>query len=130
MLRHQGPRAKGRWPWAGHCSSGGACALSAHSLLAGGPLVQFVGQLMGHLRSEVRSFPAGLDIEGVALADEGYLPPDFVVHGDLVGSVAVDESAHCPRLLLQCFLERRSAPGGSRHVCRTEQPTPLDSAMA
>jgi hypothetical protein len=58
-------------------------------------------------------------VEGVALADEGYLPPDFVVHGDLVGSVAVDESAHCPASFSNSSSNAARLPAGSRHVCRT-----------
>jgi hypothetical protein len=74
--------------------SGAARRLAAYGLLAGGPLVELVGQVLRHLRCEPRTGTCRGDLEGVVLADEGDLSPGLILHDDLVGALAVDVGAH------------------------------------
>src|SRR4051794_33716793 len=82
----------------------------AHGLLADSPLVQLVGEFVRHLWGEMWPFPHGGDVEDVTFGDEDCLPADRVVHGDLVGSVAVDQCAHCLSLPLRRLAAGTNAP--------------------
>jgi hypothetical protein len=42
--------------------SSAVCSFGAHCLLARGPFVQFVGQIVRHLKGEARSFASGRDL--------------------------------------------------------------------
>jgi len=76
-------------------SAGAVSALPAHRLLAAGPLVQFVGQVMSHLRSEVWSYTRGGDLEGTVMLDQSHLPTAVIAHRDLVRAITVYVCAHC-----------------------------------
>jgi len=71
------------------------------------PFVQFVGEIVRHLRGEAGPFASSRDLQSMALADEGGLAPDIVANGDLVGSVAMDVRTHYPPPWL-CFLNERT----------------------
>jgi hypothetical protein len=57
--------------------------------------VQFVGQVMRHLRGEARAFTSGRDLQSMPLTDEGDLAPNFIAHDDLLRSIAMDVRTHC-----------------------------------
>ena len=83
--------------------------------------MKFVGQLVRHLGREERTFAFGRDLQSMALADEGDLAPDFVAHGDLVGSITMDVRTHCLPLAAALRRRRRSAPGEVRNTLLTHQ---------
>ena len=75
--------------------------------MARSPFVQFVGEIVSHLRGEAGPFATSRDLQSVALADEGGLASDIVANSDLVSSVAMDVRTHCPPPCL-CFLNERT----------------------
>ena len=85
--------------------------------------MQLVGQLVRHLGCEAQAFASGRDLQSMVLADEGDLPPDLVVNGDLVGSVAMDVRTHDPPLVVLPH-RTHSAPSEVRNPCRNEYSTP------
>jgi hypothetical protein len=56
--------------------------------------VQLVGQIMSHLRSEVRPYTRGGDLEDTVMLDQSYLPTRVIAHRDLVGADAMNVCAH------------------------------------
>ena len=96
--------------------SGAVCTLGTHRLLARGPFVQFVGQIVRHLGREARSFASGRYLQSMALADEGGLPPDIVANDDLVGSVTMDARTHLSSPVAVYPHRRQSAPSEIRNL--------------
>ena len=56
--------------------------------------MQFVGQIMRHLRSEVRPDTRGGDLEDTVMLDQSYLPTRVIAHRDLMGADAMNVCAH------------------------------------
>jgi hypothetical protein len=58
--------------------------------------MELVSQVVRHLRCQPRSETSGRDLESPVLAQEDNLPAVVILHGDLVGAVAMDVCAHFP----------------------------------
>jgi hypothetical protein len=108
--------------------------------------MQCVGQIMGHLRSEMRPYTRGGDLKDTVMLDQNYLPTRVIAHRDLMGADAMNVCAHStPPFATQapaigeiptsCLpsIERPLVPPNA-HFINNPQPTfpvtqtPLDSA--
>lgn len=56
--------------------------------------MKLVSQVVRHLRCQTRSLPGGRELECPVLAHQDHLTTVIILHGDLVGAVAVDVCAH------------------------------------
>ena len=101
-------------------SAGAVSALPAHRLLAAGPLVQFVGQVMSHLRSEVWSYTHGGDLEGARSCSIGRTSRP--ASSRTVIWCAPSRCTSCAPLLLPPFIPCGWTPGQRQ---QSEVPPPL-----
>lgn len=56
--------------------------------------MQCVGQIMSHLRSEMRPYTRGGDLKDTVMLDQSYLPTRVIAHRDLMGADAMNVCAH------------------------------------